>query len=50
MCECGERLLCERDVLVKLGWPSRDYINRRMRSDGFPRPNRRLHGIGDQWR
>lgn len=45
----SERLLCERDVLVKTNWPSRSFIDRRMKSDGFPKPARRLPGIGDQW-
>lgn len=44
------KLLCERDVLNKLSWPSRSYINARIKSDGFPKPTLRMHGIGDQWR
>lgn len=45
-----DRLLCEREVLVATGWPSRDYLNKRIRSHGFPRPSRRLPAIGDQWK
>lgn len=47
MLEC---LLCERDVLNKMGWPSREFINTRIRTDRFPRPAVRYRGIGDQWR
>ncbi len=44
------RLLCEREVLERTGFPSRHYLNARIRSDRFPRPFHRLRGIGDQWR
>ena len=50
MCECGERLLCERDVLNLMGWPSREFINARIRGSSFPRPAARYRGVGDQWR
>jgi hypothetical protein len=46
----ADRLLCERDVLAMTSWPSRDYLNKRIRTHGFPRPSRRLPGIGDQWK
>ncbi len=46
----ADRLLCERDVLVMTGWPSREYLNKRIRTHGFPRLSRRLPGIGDQRR
>lgn len=44
-----ETVLCERDVLNKLGWPSRRYVDARIRRDSFPRPRKHSHGIGDQW-
>lgn len=43
-------LLTERDVLVLMGWPCREFINARIRSDRFPRPALRYRGVGDQWR
>ena len=43
------RLLCEREVLERTDWPSREYLNARIRSDGFPKPRKRLRGLGDQW-
>jgi predicted DNA-binding transcriptional regulator AlpA len=43
-------LLCERDVLNKLGWPSRSYLDKRIKTEAFPKPARRSHSIGDQWR
>lgn len=43
-------LLTEAKVLAKVDWPSREYLNARMRHDGFPRPVKRMRGIGDQWR
>lgn len=46
----ADRLLSERDVLNMMGWPSREFINSRIRSSGFPRPAVRYRGIGDQWR
>ena len=46
----AERLLCEREVLVKLDWPSRHFLERRIKGDGFPGPARRFPGLGDQWR
>ena len=45
----ADRLLCERDVLVMTGWPSRKCLDGRIKSDGFPRPNRKLRAIGDHW-
>ena len=44
------RLLCERDVLVLTGWPSRRFLDARMRKDRFPRPVASYRGVGDQWR
>jgi hypothetical protein len=41
--------LTERDVLNLMGWPSREFVNARMRVDAFPRPRVRYRGIGDQW-
>ena len=46
----AERLLCERDVLNMLGWPSRKFLNIRMREDGFPKPCASYVAVGDQWR
>jgi predicted DNA-binding transcriptional regulator AlpA len=46
----AERLLTEREVLNATGWPSRQYLDSRIKSDAFPRPSHRLYGIGDQWR
>lgn len=43
-------LLTERQVLNKMDWPCRAYIDRRIKSAGFPKPHTRSHGIGDQWR
>ncbi|MCB1884624.1 MAG: hypothetical protein KDG89_11640 [Geminicoccaceae bacterium] len=43
------RLLCEREVLERTDWPSREYLDARIRSDGFPRPRRRVRSLGDQW-
>jgi hypothetical protein len=45
----SDRLRCERDVLNLTGWPSRKYLDGRIKHDGFPRPNRKLYAIGDQW-
>lgn len=45
----GESLLCERDVLNKMGWPSRKYLDARVKADRFPGPRRSSHSIGDQW-
>ena len=44
------RLLCERDVLVMTGWPSRRFLDARMRKDRFPKPVTSYRGVGDQWR
>lgn len=43
-------LLTERDVLNLMGWPSREFVNARIRSNRFPRPAVRYRGVGDQWR
>ena len=43
------RLLTERSVMAKLDWPSRRYIDLRIKADGFPGPHCRLPGLGDQW-
>lgn len=44
-----DRLLTERDVLIKTGWPSRRTIDRMMKREGFPHPSRRFAYLGDQW-
>jgi hypothetical protein len=31
----ADRLLCEREVLMMTGWPSREYRNKRVRTQGF---------------
>ncbi len=43
-------MLSERDVLNLMGWPSREFVNARIRTSKFPRPTVRYRGIGDQWR
>lgn len=45
----SDKLLCEREVLVRMGWPSRHFLNARMRTDRFSQPCRSYRGIGDQW-
>ena len=44
------RLLCEREVLERTGFPSRHYLNATIRNDRLRRTIHRLRGIGDQWR
>lgn len=46
----SERLLCEREVLNKMTWPCRAFINLRIKRDGFPKPDRCYSSFGDQWR
>ena len=36
-------------MLAITGWPSREYVDARMRHDGFPKPKRRVRSLGDQW-
>lgn len=45
----SNQLLTEVAVLVKMGWPSRRYLDARIRRERFPLPRRQSHGIGDQW-
>lgn len=44
-----DKLLCERDVLNMTGWPSRKFLDKRIKTDRFPRPAKRYVGVGDQW-
>jgi hypothetical protein len=46
----SDGMLSERDVLNLMGWPSREFVNARIRTSKFPRPAVRYRGIGDQWR